>query len=123
MSDVKVWIIAVLATATTSLHAAVPVVTNVVAQQRATTKLVDIRYDVFDADGDTLKVRVEVSDSGGNRYSVPAFSFTGDIGENVTTGANCVRSLVIGMRVERLERGREAASMAWDCAGGWKRSG
>lgn len=71
-----------------TVHAAVPVVTNVVAQQRATTKLVDINYDVFDDDGDALKIRVEVSDNGGNRYSVPAFSFTGDIGEGISTGAN-----------------------------------
>jgi formylglycine-generating enzyme required for sulfatase activity len=88
MRNARVWVIVMLAATTASLHAAVPVVTNVVAQQRATTKLVDIHYDVFDADGDTLKIRVEVSDNGGNRYSVPAFSLTGDIGENVTTGAN-----------------------------------
>jgi len=88
MRNARVLVIVMLAATTVSLHAAVPVVTNVVAQQRATTKLVDIHYDVFDADGDTLKIRVEVSDNGGNRYSVPAFSLTGDIGENVTTGAN-----------------------------------
>ena len=69
-------------------NAAVPVVTNVVAQQRSGTKLVDINYDVFDDDGDALKIRVEVSDNGGNLYSVPAFSFTGDIGDNVSTGTN-----------------------------------
>jgi len=69
-------------------QAAVPVVTNVVASQQASNKLVDIYYDVFDDDGDTLKVRVEVSDNGGNLYSVPAFTFTGDIGEGVTTGAS-----------------------------------
>ncbi|MCE9615918.1 MAG: formylglycine-generating enzyme family protein [Lentisphaerae bacterium] len=88
MRNAWVWVMVMLAATSASLNAAVPVVTNVVAQQRATTKLVDIHYDVFDADGDTLKIRVEVSDNGGNRYSVPAFSLTGDIGENVTTGAN-----------------------------------
>jgi len=77
-----------MALASHSLNAAVPVVTNVVAQQRVGTKLVDISYDVFDADGDRLKIRVEVSDNGGNLYSVPAFSLTGDIGESVVTGAN-----------------------------------
>ena len=40
-------------------------VTNVVASQRAATKLVDIRYDVFDPEGDRLKVRVEISHDGG----------------------------------------------------------
>ena len=78
----------ILCVAGTVGHAAVPVVTNVVASQQSSNKLVDIYYDVFDDDGDTLKVRVEVSDNGGNLYSVPAFTFTGDIGEGVTTGAN-----------------------------------
>jgi formylglycine-generating enzyme required for sulfatase activity len=88
MNKGNVWIIAALSLTTAALHAAVPVVTNVVAQQRSGTKLVDIHYGVFDADGDRLKIRVEVSDNGGNRYSVPAFSLTGDIGENISTGAN-----------------------------------
>lgn len=68
-------------------RAVVPVVTNVVAQQQATNKLVDIHYDVFDADGDLLEIRVEISDNGGLTYSVPAFSFEGDIGAGVVTGA------------------------------------
>lgn len=87
----------------TMLKAAAPVVTNVVAQQQIVTnavppgstniivitnKLVDIYYDLFDDDGDTLKVRIEISDNGGTLYSVPAFSFTGDIGDNVITGIN-----------------------------------
>ncbi|MDA1349380.1 MAG: SUMF1/EgtB/PvdO family nonheme iron enzyme [Chloroflexi bacterium] len=66
--------------------AEVPVVTNVVATQRVSTKLVDIYYDAYDADGDELKVRVEVSHSSGTTYSVPAFSMSGDIGQGVTTG-------------------------------------
>ena len=70
------------------LPAEIPVVTNVVATQQVSNKLVDITYDVFDADGDTLKVRIEISSDGGTNYSVPAFSFTGDIGDGVTTGAN-----------------------------------
>jgi formylglycine-generating enzyme required for sulfatase activity len=47
---------------------------------------VDITYDVADADGDTLKVRVEISDNNGASYSVPAFTFTGAIGDNVAPG-------------------------------------
>jgi len=65
---------------------AVPAVTNVVASQRAGTKLVDIYYDVFDPEGDVMKVTVEVSDTGGATYSVPAFSFSGDYGDDVTNG-------------------------------------
>jgi len=49
---------------------------------------VDIHYDVFDADGDKLKVRVEVSDNAGTKYSIPAFTFSGDIGDSISTGAN-----------------------------------
>lgn len=67
-------------------HAALPVVSNVTASQRSGTKIVDITYDVADADGDTLKIRVEVSDDAGVRYSIPAFSFTGAIGDNITPG-------------------------------------
>ncbi len=86
MKTFRMYLVAILAFGTA--QAAVPVVTNVVAQQRVSTKLVDINYDVFDDDGDTLKIRVEISDNGGNLYSVPAFSFTGDIGDGVVTGAN-----------------------------------
>jgi formylglycine-generating enzyme required for sulfatase activity len=70
----------------TILLATPPAVTNVVASQRASTKLVDIYYDVQDADGDLLKVRVEISDNDGTLYSVPAFSMTGDIGEGIASG-------------------------------------
>lgn len=63
-----------------------PQITNVRASQRANTKLVDIYYDAADADGDSLKIRIEISDNDGARYSVPAFSLTGDIGEGVAPG-------------------------------------
>lgn len=63
-----------------------PQITNVRASQRTDTKLVDIYYDAADADGDLLKVRIEISDNDGARYSVPAFSLTGDIGEGVAPG-------------------------------------
>ena len=65
-----------------------PEVSNVRASQRANSKLVDIYYNVTDADGDLLKVRVEISDNDGVKYSVPAFSLTGDIGEGVAPGNN-----------------------------------
>ena len=65
-----------------------PEITNVRAEQRTDTKLVDIWYDAADADGDLLKIRIEVSDNDGVRYSVPAFSLTGDIGEGIAPGAD-----------------------------------
>ena len=63
-----------------------PEITNVRAQQKDGTKLVDIYYDAADAEGDLLKIRVEISDNDGVKYSVPALTFTGDIGEGVAPG-------------------------------------
>ena len=76
-----------LAVAAAPLLAVPPEITNVRAEQRADTKLVDVWYDAADADGDLLKIRIEVSDNDGVRYSVPAFSLTGDIGEGIAPGA------------------------------------
>lgn len=71
-----------------SIWAAAPVVTNVVASQRSGTKLIDIRYDVFDADGDPLKIRLEISHNGGSNYSVPVITLSGDAGDNIAPGVN-----------------------------------
>ena len=65
-----------------------PEISNVRASQRSGSKLVDIYYNAADADGDLLKVRVEISDNDGVKYSVPAFSLAGDIGEGVALGTN-----------------------------------
>ena len=65
-----------------------PAISNVRASQREGTKFVDIYYDAADADNDLLKVRIEISDNDGAKYSVPAFSLTGDIGEGIATGTN-----------------------------------
>ena len=73
-----------------AVFATLPVVSNVTASQRAGTKIVDIHYDVADADGDTLKIRVEVSDDAGVHYSIPAFSLTGAIGDNIVAGTGKV---------------------------------
>jgi len=53
--------------------------------QRVGTELVDIWYDVSDADGDELDVSVEVKVSG---RVIPASSFSGDIGSGVMPGNN-----------------------------------
>ena len=65
-----------------------PSISNVRASQREGTKLIDIYYDLADADNDLLKVRIEVSNNNGAKYSVPAFSLTGDIGESISPGVN-----------------------------------
>ena len=65
-----------------------PDVTNVMASQRGDdSKLVDITYNLADADGDPCTVWVSVSDNGGVDWWVPARTFTGDIGMGVTPGA------------------------------------
>ena len=68
--------------------AASPVVSNVRASQRPGTKLVDIFYDVADADGGTVTVEVNVSGDGGLSYLIPATTFTGAVGSGVTLGSN-----------------------------------
>jgi len=73
-------------------HAADPVVSNVCASQREGTKLVDIRYDVSDADGDRLDVTVAVSTNDGAAFDLPASSFSGGTpngyGSGVIPGRN-----------------------------------
>ena len=63
-----------------------PLVSNVHAEQRLGTKLVDITYDVSDPDGDLLRITVSVSDGDGVTFTVPVQSFTGDIGEGIAPG-------------------------------------
>ena len=57
--------------------AAPPEVSNVSATVRPGTSLVDISYDVADADGDPLTVAVKVTTDGGGNFSVPANTLTG----------------------------------------------
>lgn len=63
-----------------------PYVSNVQVKPRPGTKLVDITYDVEDADGDVLTITVEISDDGGKTFIVPAKTFSGDIGPRITPG-------------------------------------
>ena len=73
---------------TAAAHAAAPVVTNVRAAQRTGTKLVDIYYDLADADSATVTVAIALSGDGGANYNLPAATFTGDYGAGVTPGTN-----------------------------------
>ena len=65
-----------------------PFVSNVHAEQRTGTKLVDITYDVTDPDGDLLTITISVSDDGGSTFAVPAGAFTGDVGSGIAPGPN-----------------------------------
>ena len=72
----------------TTTFAVPPVVSNVRAFQRPGTKLVDIYYDVADADGGLQEIRVQVSGDGGLTYTIPAVTFTGAYGSGVSLGLN-----------------------------------
>ncbi len=82
------WLItvAILMASVLVVEAADPVVSKVRVSQRAGTHKVDIRYDVADADGDALWIKVEVSDDGGATYAVPAASFSGDFPIGIEPG-------------------------------------
>ena len=63
-----------------------PQVTNVQAVQRADTTLVDITFDLADADGDTILVLVSILDSTGVDTVREAETFSGDLGSGVIPG-------------------------------------
>jgi len=60
-----------------TVHATMPVVSNVRATQRPGTKLVDIYYDVTGNTNSVIQVNVKVSTNGGLSYTLPAASFGG----------------------------------------------
>jgi formylglycine-generating enzyme required for sulfatase activity len=66
-----------------------PVVSNVTASQRSDeSKLVDIYYNLSDADGDTCTVWAFVSDDDGVSWRIPAWAFSGHVGSAVTPGTD-----------------------------------
>ena len=65
-----------------------PVVSNVTASQRTDeSKLVDIYYNLSDADGDNCTVWAFASDDDGVSWRVPVWAFSGDVGSAVTPGS------------------------------------
>ncbi|MDB4794893.1 formylglycine-generating enzyme family protein [bacterium] len=68
------------------LLAEVPKVSNIRASQLDGTKIVEILYDVEDAENDKLTIRIEISADGGERYNVPARTFEGAVGANIDPG-------------------------------------
>ncbi|GMU26296.1 MAG: hypothetical protein AMXMBFR16_12010 [Candidatus Uhrbacteria bacterium] len=66
-----------------------PVVSNVTATQRNDgSKIVDIRYNLADADGDPCTVTVQASNNGGTTWTVSITSVTGAIGSGIAPGIN-----------------------------------
>jgi formylglycine-generating enzyme required for sulfatase activity len=74
---------------TSSLYAADPVVSNISAEQRAGTKLVDITYDVT-ADTPTVRILLEISNDGGQTFTVPSVTTSGAVGSGIATGTGKV---------------------------------
>ncbi len=75
--------------AMSSLLCAAPVVSNVSALQRAGTKLVDITYDVK-ADASMVRISLEISNDGGQTFTVPSVTTSGAVGCGIVTGTGKV---------------------------------
>ena len=66
--------------------AATPVIANVQVSQRAGTKLVDVYYNLTDADGLAQTVWINVSGDGGVTWTIPASTLSGDVGSGIAPG-------------------------------------
>jgi formylglycine-generating enzyme required for sulfatase activity len=80
-----VHVCAILCAMTSLLYAADPVVSNISAEQRAGTGLVDISYNLS-ASTPTVTISLRVSSDGGATFDVPAVSLSGDIGSAIRIG-------------------------------------
>ena len=65
-----------------------PEITNVRASQRTGSKLVDIFYDAYDADNDSLLVRIQISDNDGRTFYLGTSSLIGDVGPGIQPGTD-----------------------------------
>lgn len=85
-------VVALLGLAATSAppaRAADPVVSNVrFAQRTDGTRLVDVFYDLADADGDACAVTLLASDDGGADWIMPCSQYTGDAGPGIAPGTD-----------------------------------
>lgn len=72
----------------TIAHAAPPVISNIRVSQRPGTKLVDVYYDLADADGDLQLIQMAASSDGGLTYGLPCVTLSGHVGANVSPGTN-----------------------------------
>ena len=63
-----------------------PQVTNVVAEQRESSMIVDVTYDLYDADGDPLTVTLWLSEDGGATFPIECTTVVGDVGDGVSSG-------------------------------------
>lgn len=65
-----------------------PVVSNVHASQRTDSSgIVDITYQLYDADGDKCTVTVLISANGGVSYTITPSELSGDVGADIASGS------------------------------------
>jgi hypothetical protein len=84
---VTCWIVAALLGAALDVWAAPPEVQNLQFAQRTDgSRLVDITYDVSDADEDVVAIAVKASVDNGLTWQIPLLSLTGDWGQGVVPG-------------------------------------
>jgi len=76
----------VVAAAAVASASSAPEITNVTAQQRYGSALVDIYYDVYDADGDLMVVTAKCSDGAGGWVTVSSTQQGSDIGPEIASG-------------------------------------
>jgi hypothetical protein len=68
-------------------RAAAPSVQNVVfAQRQDGSGIVDVTYDLYDADSSELTISLQASDDGGASWIVPCNSVAGDAGDGIAPG-------------------------------------
>jgi len=63
-----------------------PQVTNVVAEQRESSMIVDVAYDLYDADGDPMTVTLWLSEDGGATFPIECTTVAGDVGDDISNG-------------------------------------
>lgn len=88
MKNILLLIIAIILTAVNAFaQNTAPVVTNVDFNMRNDgSKIVDITYDVFDAQGQTMTVTIAASSDGGATWNLPITQVTGAVGSGITNG-------------------------------------
>ena len=65
-----------------------PVVSSVTASQRGDySKILDIYYNLADADGDACTVTIQASSDGGATWTVPITAISGAVGDGITPGS------------------------------------
>lgn len=65
-----------------------PIVSNLTAVQAPNSSDINIGYSLFDDTNSNITVELRISADGGNTWTVPAVSASGDVGDSVSSGNN-----------------------------------